>query len=154
MAFRIENALEIEAPPELVWEVLTDLERYQEWNPFVPHAQCSFVVGEPIDMRVHIFASFAQPQRETVFEFVPAERFCYGVPASRLGHLRSSRCHILRPGNDSQTRYRSEFELAGWLAPLVRLLLGRRMRHGFGAMADGLKKRAEQLQRERSETPG
>ncbi|MWV51498.1 SRPBCC domain-containing protein (plasmid) [Rathayibacter sp. VKM Ac-2803] len=31
--FVIETAIEIEAPPEVVWDVLTDFEAYPEWNP-------------------------------------------------------------------------------------------------------------------------
>lgn len=30
-AFHVE--IEIAAPPEAVWDVLTDTEHYQEWNP-------------------------------------------------------------------------------------------------------------------------
>ncbi len=31
----LHTEIDIEAPPETVWRILTDLERYGEWNPFV-----------------------------------------------------------------------------------------------------------------------
>jgi hypothetical protein len=149
MPFIIRHALEIHVPADVVWEVITDLPAYAEWNSFVPRAESTFVVGEPIEMRVHIFEGFAQRQRETVSEFIPGERFCYGVAGAPLGAVRSSRCHIVEPITPGRTRYRSNFELAGWLAPLTRFLVGRRIQRGFDAMATGLQARAEQLQQER-----
>jgi hypothetical protein len=42
-----------------------------------------------------------------------------------------------------RTDYRSRFELEGWLAPLVSLLLGRRLAAGFESMSHALQARAE-----------
>ena len=32
---KIEFTRDIQASPEVVWSVITDFERYKEWNPFV-----------------------------------------------------------------------------------------------------------------------
>lgn len=151
MAFEIINELEIDAPASVVWEVIVDLASYGEWNPFVPEASSSFVVGEPIEMRVQMFDSFMQPQRETVLDYVEGERFRYGVAGMPLGAIRSSRLHVAQPLGNGRCAYRSHFELSGWLAPLVELLLGARMKRGFDSMADALEVRAEMLHRERNE---
>jgi hypothetical protein len=45
----------------------------------------------------------------------------------------------------SRARYVSHVELGGWLAPLVALVLGRRLRAGFDAMSAAIAARAEAL---------
>ncbi len=144
MAFKLKQTIEIGAPVDVVWNVIVDFQSYREWNPFVVEATSSLQVGEPITMRVHIFTSFAQSQRETIFEHVPRERLCYGL---RGRAIRSHRCHELRPLEGDRTEYTSDFELAGPFAPLTRALLGRRLERGFREMTNALGKRAEALQR-------
>ncbi len=145
MAFRIQNAFDVAAPLAVVWEVITDLDRYGEWNPFVPVASSSLKVGDPIDMKAHVFESFAQPQRELVTVFEPGERFCYTMYPLPLGAMRSQRCHIVESLGPQLTAYRSEFEIAGWLSPVVTGLMGSRLQRGFDSMANALKRRAETL---------
>ena len=145
MSFRIEHDLEVDAACETVWEVITDLPRYSEWNPFVASCQSTLEPGDPIHMRVHIFRAFAQPQTETIFEHVPGRRVCYGVEKNSLRALWSHRCHSVEAAEDGRARYRSRFELSGWLAPVVRWLFGSRMRRGFDEMSIGIKQRSEFL---------
>jgi hypothetical protein len=35
MAKELNTTIEIDAPAETVWEVLTDFSRYNQWNPFI-----------------------------------------------------------------------------------------------------------------------
>ncbi|GAA0392532.1 SRPBCC domain-containing protein [Streptomyces luteireticuli] len=44
---------DIGAPPARVWEVLTDLEHYRDWNPFVREASGSVAVGSRLRLRMH-----------------------------------------------------------------------------------------------------
>lgn len=46
--------VEIEAPAAVVWEVLTDFERYAEWNSFCIRIECSGKLNEPVAMQVRI----------------------------------------------------------------------------------------------------
>lgn len=126
---------------------MCDLERYCEWNPFVVTCASTLVVGDPIAMRVRLFSLWVQPQREQILEHERGRRLCYGLPASRLGALVSRRSHEVVAAGTARTDYRSHFELGGWLAPVVALLLGRRLRAGFGAMSAALKARSEELAR-------
>jgi hypothetical protein len=123
--------------------VLTDFERYGEWNPFVVACRSSLVPGEPIAMRVHVLRTFAQSQTETILEHEPGRGFSYGLADPPLGAVGSRRSHRVTPLGEGRTHYESHFELHGWLAPLVIGLLGRSLRRGFGEMAAALAARAE-----------
>ncbi len=142
----IEHSREIAAPVTLVWEVITDLPSYPAWNPFVVACQSTLAVGAPISMRVRVFPFWAQPQRERIFEHAPGQLLCYGVRGMPLGSLVSRRCHEVRALEGQRTLYESRFELGGWLAPLVRFLLGRRLARGFQAMTEAIGQRAEELE--------
>jgi hypothetical protein len=146
MALVIDHDLSVDAPPDRVWEVVTDLARYPEWNPFVVACASTLVVGDPISMRVRLFARWAQPQREQILEHERGRRLCYGLPPSRFGALVSRRSHEVF-STATRARYVSHFELGGWLSPLVSLLLGRRLRAGFSAMSAAIAARAEALAR-------
>jgi hypothetical protein len=145
MALVLRHSLTIEAPIAGVWEVIADLPRYPEWNPFVVAARSSLAAGAPIAMRVRLFPGFVQPQRETVFECLPGQRLSYGVAGTPWNALRSLRRHEIRPDGTACTDYCSHFELDGWLAPVTQRLLARRLERGFEAAALALKERAEIL---------
>ena len=145
MPFVIEEELEIAAPSGVVWEVITDLASYGQWNPFVVSCRSTLVVGDRIDMRVKIVSWLAQPQREIIQDHVPGQRLCYGLDGGRLGAVISRRCHDLQSIDPGRTRYRSRFALSGWMSPFTRLLLGTRLQRGFHLMTAGIRNRAEQL---------
>jgi len=144
MSFVIAERLEIAAPAECVWEVLTDFAHYGDWNPFVVACESSLEIDAPIDMRVEIFPGIRQKQREYIFACEPGRSFTYGVRPKPLGAMQSHRSHLIEPAGNHCV-YSSHFELEGWLAPVVRSLLGRRLEAGFGAMCRGIKARSEEL---------
>ena len=145
MPLRIDHEHAIAAPAEVVWRVLTDFERYGEWNPFVIEAHCALEVGSAMDMRVRVLPFIVQGQREWVTKVEPGRGFCYGLPPSAGGALRSDRCHVITPEGPDRCRYVSRFAIEGWLSGVVRLMFGSRLRRGFTGMSAGVKARAEAL---------
>ena len=144
MPLVIEHVLDIDAPPAVVWQVLTDLPRYGEWNPFVIECRSTLVPGEPIDLRVRLRAK-PQDQREWMVEMEAGKGFAYRMKPFPLGALASRRSHHLEALADGRTRYRSHMQLSGWLMPLVRTLLGANLQRGFSEMSEAVRSRAEQL---------
>ena len=47
--------VEIDAPASLVWEVLTDLPRYGEWNPFCFQCESTLEMGAPVVMKLNSY---------------------------------------------------------------------------------------------------
>ncbi|AFU04357.1 SRPBCC domain-containing protein [Nocardia brasiliensis] len=144
MAFVIDASVDIDAPAERVWQVITDFPHYGEWNPFVSECRSSLVPGEPIDMVVHL-GGRPRRQREWIRSHTPGHELSYSMKPTPFGALHSLRSHTLTPLGDHRTRYESHFELNGWLHPLVVALLGKHLKAGFAGMTAGIQQRAEAL---------
>lgn len=144
MTFSIDREVQIAAPAAVVWEVLTDLPRYAEWNPFCLECSSTLKPGDPIRMKVNLTG---KPQEvvEVMAEHQPGARFAYHMKPMPLGALSSLRSHDLQARGPELCAYRSYFELRGWLLPVVRGLLGHKLEAGFAAMTDAVRQRAEQL---------
>lgn len=144
MSFVIDRTVEINAPAQLVWEVITDLPRYGEWNPFVLECQSTLMPGEAINMKVKL-GSKLQAANEVMLENVAGKRLAYRMKPVPPGALSSFRSHDIESLGTDRTRYQSHFELLGWMMPLVRGLMGKHLEAGFAGMTDGIQQRAEQL---------
>ena len=140
---KIEFIREIAAPPELVWQVITEFSSYGEWNPFVTACDAELRAGAPISMTV-VLGKNTRDQVEFVSQVIPGELFEYRMkPVGPLLH--SYRQHEVMGLDDGNTRYRSTFELNGWISGLVGLSLGSALQDGFQGMTDSLVSRAESL---------
>lgn len=145
MATVLGNRIEIKAPVEVVWAVLTDFERYPQWNRFSPRVECSGQVGD----RVTIWAQLAPKwpayiTRLTLTKHEAPYELCWGSDA---WHLHVERCQMLAEQPDGSTLYENRERFAGPLSPLVMALLRRRLMAGYRLAAEGLKARAEERTR-------
>jgi len=55
----VKAEIEIDAPAEKVFDILTDLEAYPEWNPFTPWVESPLELGSP----VHLYARLRSEKR-------------------------------------------------------------------------------------------
>ncbi|GAB2540391.1 SRPBCC family protein [Nocardia heshunensis] len=145
MAFVIDRTVEIDAPAELVWQVLTDVDKYGEWNPFCLECETTLEPGSPIDMKVRLVGPKPKQQREFIRTHTPGVEFSYAMKPAPLGLLSSERSHTVTALDDGRTRYLSHFQLNGPLAPVVSGLLGSALTTGFEGMTNAVKTRAEAL---------
>ena len=75
MKFDLLTEITIEASPQRVWEILTDLERYETWNPFVVACQGRVATGERLICRLHPPGERAQTVKPTVTVADPSGQF-------------------------------------------------------------------------------
>ncbi len=132
----------VQAAPEEVWAVLTDLEAYPEWNPFTLQVRSSLVPGEAVWMKVDL-GWLTLWQRETVLEVLPPRHLHWHIASSVPWLLRAKRTQVLTPRQDGGTHYTTVDVIGGLLSPLVDCLFGRGLRAGFAGVAEALKTRVE-----------
>ncbi len=138
----VAASIEIDAPRALVWDVLSDLAAYPQWNTFTPLAEAVFAVGEKVRLRVLMPGTRARFQTEWINRIEPGRSFCWGV---RFGHpliLVANRWRELESTEDGGTRYVTVDRFSGLLVPLVFWLYEKGMRLGFELAAANLKQRA------------
>ncbi len=51
---RIHTEIDIEAPAERVWEILTDFAAYPSWNPMIPNLRGDLFVGSRLDFKISL----------------------------------------------------------------------------------------------------
>ncbi|WP_028080251.1 SRPBCC domain-containing protein [Solimonas soli] len=144
MPFIIDKTVDINAPADVVWEVISDLAKYPEWNPFCVECRSTLRPGDPIDMKVRLTAR-PQAQREWMKEYTAGKGFAYSMKPVPGGALSSRRSHEITPVDGARSRYRSHFQLQGWLSVVVLALFRRALENGFAGMTAGVKQRAEEL---------
>ena len=142
---QISASIEIDAPPELVWEILTDFDRYPEWNPFTVAVATDFEMGAAVRMKVALLGRRTQRQTEYITTLVPGQKVCWGMNETTAWLIGATRCQLLEPLDGGRTRYTSDDRITGILAPLVMLIYGRAMQRGFESVCTALKRCAEEL---------
>ena len=138
------DAVEIDAPVERVWDILVDVDRYGEWNPFTTRVDTDLRVGSPVDLHVTLGPlKVVQPERMEA-----VERPHLLAWSTKIGNpflLSARRDQHLEALDDTRCRYQTNDVFSGLLTPLVMLLFGRLIRRGFNDMARALKARAEDI---------
>jgi len=140
----IDNEFTVTAKANEVWSVITQTDKYSDWNSFVSECDTTLAPGTPIIMRVHLFP-FPITQKETILEYQPGIILNYGVNLP-FNILKSSRKHLVESLEDGHVRYRSQFQIEGLLSPIIKLFMYNKLSQGFSRMAEELK--AEILRRQ------
>lgn len=115
----IRTQIEIDAPPSVVWDVLTDLSSYREWNPHVTEASGDLRENGAIEIRVQPSGGRSRTMTTTVAALDPQRRLTWvgTVLSSWLFEGRHS--FELEPLADDRTRFVNRERLSGLLVPFV-----------------------------------
>ena len=136
------ESVEIDAPIERAWEILTDFERYGEWNPFTPSVATDFEIGSPVELYVRM-GPWRLRQVERIEAVEPPHLIAWSTTMGHRFLISALREQRLEAVAKDRCRYRTSDEFAGLLIPLVMLLFRGFVRRGFNDVARGLKARAE-----------
>lgn len=143
MRHQLHTEVEIEATPEVVWDILTDLDRYTDWNPFIVESTGTATVGTKLTNRLEPPGGRAMTFRPTVTEVETGEAFEWlgrlGLPGVFDGRHRFD----VQPTPSGGALVIHSEELSGVLVRVMRSSLDTHTKAGFEAMDAALKVRAE-----------
>ena len=134
--------IRIDAPAGFVWDVLTDVQKYGEWNPFTPQARTDFKIGSSAHLLVRM-GSAKMRITETVCAFSPPRLLAWRKAFGARWLLHAVREQHLEPVSETSCLYHNLDRLTGMLAPLVFLCFGGYMRRRFADVGEGLRHYAE-----------
>ena len=133
----------VDAPAARVWEALTDLDRYPEWNPQITRIRGSLRPGERIDLQLALPGRSPMDLTATVEEAQPGALLTWRGHVLARWLFEGYRRFEVEPVAPGRARVTHVEDVHGVLAPLFGLALGGRVQASHDALDAALKTRAE-----------
>jgi len=136
--------IEIAAPAERVWRVLTDFRAYRQWNPVVSEIRGEMKVGGRLVVRVRALGGVPIRFRARILRVEPQRELRWLGRLALSSLFAGEHALIIQPLGDSRVRFVQREVYTGLLAPLFIFIMGANNRRDFERMNQALKARAEQ----------
>ncbi len=141
---QIQNEIDIEASPKLVWKVLIEVNHYKNWNPFLLQVSGQVRVGSYLELTMSPPGASSRQKKVLVTSLKPYHEFSWkGTKVHTLflcGHNRFS----LIPLSEVRTRLIQEEIFSGLLVPFCSTWLDRNLSAGYKKMLIALKLEVEE----------
>jgi hypothetical protein len=141
----LHSEIEIQAPAERVWQLLTDFASFPQWNPFIRKASGAIQVGGRLEVNIQPSGASGMTFRPTVLKAEPNRELRW------LGHLLipglfdGEHIFTIEPLDETRVRFTQREVFTGLLVPVFARGLDTDTRRGFEEMNQALKARAEQV---------
>lgn len=143
----IKNQIEIYAPEEDVWNILTDFSQYPAWNPLNPTMDVNLVVGEGflLDSRITEKKHITGEPMEMLVCDPRKYEICWGSSRKKAKYpgVKSCRCQKIHRLDQNRTLLVHQMELDGILSSLAYFFYGEKLYIAFNKYCIALKKWAE-----------
>jgi len=148
MAGLFECKIQIDAPPEYVWKVLVDFERYGEWNPFLTKVEGKAEIGAEIALYVKLSPEKEAMRfsKEMIISLKENQHLSYDSHFLSSSLFNTVRWQTIRPCDDgNKSIYHSHQKISGVASWPITQLYGDRISEGFEASSLAFKKRVEEF---------
>ena len=143
------ETVEIAAPASIVWRILTDLPRYNEWNPFCIRAVSTLEMGASVEMTLINYATAGGPtvpNLEYICAFEPEALLSWEFPNLDYWPYPARRDQVIEATGSNSCRYFSTDAFLGANGIHVFRFAGPWVKRAFDDTALALKARAEVMQ--------
>jgi hypothetical protein len=140
----LHREIDIDAPPDRVWAVLTDFERYPEWNPFVTEVAGVPETGATLRVRLSPPGGRGITLKPRVTAVEGARTFEW-LGRLLVPGLFDGRHRFELAPTPTGTRFTQHETFTGVLVPLLARSLDRHTATGFDQMNAALKARVEKV---------
>jgi hypothetical protein len=139
----LHSEIEIDAPAERVWHLLTDFASYPRWNPFIRRISGEPARGERLEARIEPPGGLGMTFKPKVLNAEPNRKLRW------LGHLLvpglfdGEHSFAIEPLEENRVRFIQREAFKGLLVPLFARSLETNTQRGIEEMNRALKERAE-----------
>lgn len=140
----ITTEIEIDAPAEKVWAILTDFPAFPSWNPFIRQIAGNAAAGERLRVQLQPDGSKAMTFQPTILAAMPNRELRWLGRLFLPGVFDGEHKFRIETLGSSRVRFVQEEQFRGILVGLFGRSLETGTKAGFEAMNLALKKRSEQ----------
>lgn len=144
MRHEIHTQIHIDAPPEAVWQVLTDFDGYADWNPFITSSAGKPEVGEKLINRLEPPGGRAMTFKPEITA-VEAGKTLEWLGKLGFSGLFDGRHRFEIEASPTGTKLTQAESFDGVLVGLMKKSLDNQTKSGFEAMNLALKAKVESL---------
>jgi len=139
----IHSAIEIRAPIDVVWHVLTDFDAYPDWNPHIRRVQGELAEGRRVMIQTRPPGGRLIVMHPTILTWSPPNELSWR--ATFLSRHMFSGEHRFRLDATAHDRVRfvQDETFSGLLVPIYSSIRLGRTRTGFELVGQALRERAE-----------
>jgi hypothetical protein len=142
----LHAAIEVDAPAERVWQVVSDLADYERWNPFIVSAAGTLRTGERLDVTIRAPGVRAVRFRPRILDYEPGRLVRWKGRLLMPGLFDGRHSLIVDPLGDARSRFTSHEDVSGILLPFLGKVMAA-SQQGFELMCRAVKERAEELEK-------
>lgn len=140
---QLDTSIDITAPPERVWEILTDFPAYPAWNPFITKITGAVEAGTVLVVQLTLPGKPPMSFKPTLKVVTPPRELRWAGQVLAPGLFDGEHAFEIESLDDGACRLRHVEVFSGVLVPLFIPALQDATRAGFEAMNRALKERAE-----------
>jgi len=140
----IHTQIQIHATAEKVWQVLTDLETYPRWNPFITGVEGEVRAGSRLMVRIAPPGSRAMTFRPMITTVDPGYELRWLGRLWFAGLFDGEHIFKIQPMDGDRIQFVQAENFTGLLVPLVWGKLKAGTRQGFELMNSALKRTVEE----------
>lgn len=146
-AVTISETVEIEAPAKIVWDVICDMPRYSEWNPFCVRAVSTLEMGAAVEMTLANYAvpGSLVPNLEYICALEPERLISWEMRYTDAWPYPARRDQVIEATGPDSCRYFSTDAFLGTNGIHVFRFAGPWVKRAFDDTARALKVRAEAI---------
>lgn len=134
----LRTTIEINTIPERVWQILTDTDKFPDWNPFIRSVKGKLARGETIE--VVLGQEKTMTFRPTILEVTPNRTLRWLGKLFVGGLFDGEHIFEIEPLGANRVRFIQREKFSGLLIPVFNF---DGTESGFNAMNRALKQRAE-----------
>jgi hypothetical protein len=152
MKFKIEHRLGLQAPPDAIWAVISDINGWGEWNPLYTRAEGVLRIGAQLDLDLALPGQKVRAIRPAIVDWVPNEQILWRL--SMMGGLVKTLRYIeIEKLSETGCIFANGELFEGPLGPTVARRMRREIRAGFAAMGEAVKDRVMAMWRPATSDP-
>lgn len=133
----------VAASPEAVWAVLTDFERYPEWNPSVPSIKGVVAVGSEVALTLAMPGRPSAKVKATLTDLVPGTHLRWHGNVAGDWFFAGTREFRIEPQQDGTSLVTHVEDVSGVFFPVFRVLMGSAIQKHHDGFNTSLTERAE-----------